>query len=214
MVVIYPASCLYLSATEPQIFIPLLGILTCIFYQLAQITSVYEILHISEGLNLTFKLLAYIICLIYVARFLMRNFKYVLKNKSFDENDLPRLIVIMGFSIYVIAINLLNKNIYELSTSEEVSAIFLQRLYALFLSLLYFSQAPSVIVSSEITKMIFEIARSRAEESTKYEILSQVIPKHLLKMTLDCRLIPTLHYNVCLFYSKTTTTTQLLIYYF
>ena len=214
MVVIYPVCCLYLSATEPQIFIPLLGILTCIFYQLAQITSVYEILHISEGLNLTFKLLAYIICLLYVARFLMRNFKYVLKNKSFDENDLPRLIVIMGFCIYVIAINLLNKNIYELSTSEEVSAIFLQRLYALFLSLLYLSQAPSVIVSSEITSMIFEIARSRAEESTKYQILSKVIPKHLLKMTLDRRLIPTDHYNVCLFYSKTTTTTQSLLDYF
>lgn len=207
MVIIFPVCCIYLSKTEPQTFVPYIGTLSAIMYQATQVIVVYDFLPTSQYLNLILKLIAYIVLSMYVGRFLLRNVVYFLSNKSFDDNDLPRLIVCMGFMVYIIAINILNKNIYNLSSSEEVSAILLQRLYALFLSLLYLSQAPSVIVSSEITTMIFEIARSRAEESTKYQILSKVIPKHLLKMTLDRRLIPTDHYNVCLFYSKTTITT-------
>jgi len=208
LVVIFSVACIYLSQTEPQTFLPYIGTFTAIMYQACQVISVYDFIPISQYLNLIFKIITYIGCTIYVASFMLRNVKYFLSNKSFDENDLPRLIVCVGFIVYIIAINVLNKDVYNLSTSEEVSATLLQRLYSLFLSLLYLSQAPSVIVASEITNMIFQIARSRAEESTKYQILSKVIPKHLLKMTLDRRLIPTDHYNVCLFYSKTTNTTQ------
>jgi hypothetical protein len=45
------------------------------------------------------------------------------------------------------------------------------------------------------------MSKSKAEESTKYQILSKVIPKNLFKMTLDKRTLPIIHNNVCVFYS-------------
>jgi hypothetical protein len=137
MVIIFPVCCIYLSKTEPQTFVPYIGTFSAIMYQATQVIAVYDFIPISQYLNLSFKLIAYIVCLMYVGRFLLRNVMYFLSNKSFDENDLPRLIVCMGFIVYIVAINILNRDIYNLSSSEEVSAILLQRLYALFLSLLY-----------------------------------------------------------------------------
>lgn len=202
LVVVYTSCCYYLSSTEPEVFNPLIGFSTNLALQLTQVTAVYDFIPASDFISLIFKIIAYVLCVVYIARFVYRNISYFLVNKSFIESDLPQFMMIFGLILYTIAINIINRDVYTLTSTDDVSTILIQRLYAFFLSLLYFLMAPSFVVVTEITNMIFNISRSKAEESTKYQILSKVIPKHLMKMTIDRRLLPADHYNVCVFYTN------------
>ena len=202
VVIIIPFCCFYLSRSEPEVFNPMLGVVGSIIYQIAQTTGIYEIIPICNKIHIICKVLAHLLFGAYIFRFLLRNIKYVYVNSgSFCQDDLPQLIIIFGMILYTTYMNSLNRDIYTLRSNHTVSYVLLERLYAMFFTILYLSMAPSVAANSQVNSVIIEMSKSKAEESTKYQILSKVIPKNLFKMTLEQRTLPIIHNNVCVFYS-------------
>ena len=192
----------FMCFSEPNVFNPLFGFFACTCYHVTQIVVVFSGVIQTEKVSYALIIVNYLLYIIFVAKFMQRNLSYAWNNKALDHDDLPRLTLVMGLLVYMVAIGVLNKYIYNLTSSQEISDVLILRLYAQFLAILYLSTAPSLVLGNEITNAVRELSQSRAEEITKYQILSQVIPKNLLKMTSDSRLIPIDHYNVCVFYSN------------
>lgn len=203
LVIIIPLAFFYLSMAEPAVFNPLLATIGTVFYQLGQTCLLYEMIPICRKINIACRLIAHLLLAVYVFQFVLRNIRYIHANRgSFNQDDLPHLILIAGIIAYGVIVNAINQDIYILKNTDTISNILLQRLYGIFFVVIYLSVAPSVAANSEINNMILEMSKSKAEENTKYQILSKVIPKNLFEMTLDQRTIPTVHYNVCVFYSE------------
>lgn len=197
-----PYCCYYLSLSEPEIFNPFIGVLTGITYQIGQAALVYEFDPTCQKIYLICKIFSHIVSGLYIVPFFKRNILYVLANRgSLNSDDLPQLTIIIGMAVYTTVFNVLHKDIYDSPSSQEITSILLQRLYLMFFSILYLSMAPSITVNNEINNIIVEMSKSMIEESTKYQLLSKVVPKNVLTMTLYKRTIPSLHTDVCIFYS-------------